>query len=85
MIANGGVNLGIIGDTAHATLGVSYHLGKSQLTATAYSRQLPRDAAGLTEAASAIDLGKLNGSLTELREGKPLDLSPSAGTVGCDA
>lgn len=63
----GGVHLGIVGDQAHGTVGVSYHLGKSQLIPTAYSIQLPRDKAGLTEAASAIDLGKLNGSLLTLR------------------
>jgi hypothetical protein len=65
--ANGGVNLGIVGDTSHVAKGVSYHLGKSQLTLGAYSRQTARDKAGLTEAASAIDLGKLNGSFPQLR------------------
>ena len=64
----GGVNLGIVGDTAHADRGVSYHLGKSQLTATAYSRQTARDKAGLTEAASAIDLGRMDGTLPKLRD-----------------
>jgi hypothetical protein len=66
--AQGGVNLGIVGDTAHAQLGVSYHLGKSQLRSDAYSIQTARDKAGLTEAASAIDLGRLDGSLTQLRK-----------------
>jgi hypothetical protein len=66
--ANGGVNLGIVGDTSHVAKGVSYHLGKSQLTLGAYSRQTARDKAGLTEAASAIDLGKLNGSFRQLRD-----------------
>jgi hypothetical protein len=67
-IAQGGVNLGIVGDTDHLTKGVSYHLGKDQLRADAYSAQTPRDKAGLTNAASAIDLGRLDGSLTQLRE-----------------
>jgi hypothetical protein len=66
-VANGGVNLGIVGDTAHAALGTSYHLGKSQLRLDAYSRQLPRDKAGLSEAASAFDFGKLNGTLVGLQ------------------
>lgn len=57
--AHGGYNLGVVGDTAHQQKGTSYHLGKSQLTLDAYSRILPRDKAGLSEAASAIDLGKL--------------------------
>ncbi len=63
----GGVNLGIVGDTGHAQKGVSYHLGKSQLAAGAYSNRTARDRRGLTEAASAIDLGRLGGSLTKLR------------------
>jgi len=54
--AQGGLSGGIVGDTAHAAKGTSYHLGKSQLRADAYSRQTPRDRAGLSEAASAIDL-----------------------------
>lgn len=66
-VSQGGVNLGIVGDIPHASVGVSYHLGRSQLIPTAYSIQLPRDKAGLTEAASAIDLGKLNGSLKHLQ------------------
>ena len=66
--AHGGVNLGVVGDAGHVGRGVSYHLGADQLTATAYSRVLTRDKQGLTNAASAIDLGKLNGSLTELRK-----------------
>ena len=58
-VSKGGVNLGVVGDTAHQAKGTSYHLGRSQLTATAYSRTTARDRAGLSEAASAIDLGKL--------------------------
>jgi len=63
----GGVNLGVVGDTGHVSRGVSYHLGKSQLTSGAYSIQTARDKAGLTEAASAIDLGRLDGTLGHLR------------------
>lgn len=50
-------NLGIVGDTAHAQRGTSYHLGRDQLTATAYSIQTLRDRNGLTNAASAMDIG----------------------------
>ena len=67
LVSQGAVNLGIIGDTAHQTTGTSYHLGKSQLSATAYSRQLVRDKAGLSEAASAIDIGKVGGSYKSLQ------------------
>jgi hypothetical protein len=66
-ISQKGVNLGIVGDQAHAAKGVSYHLGKSQLLTDAYSIQTARDKAGLTEAAAAIDLGKLDGSYPALR------------------
>lgn len=67
-VANGGVNLGIVGDTRHVATGTSYHLGKDKLSATAYSRQTARDRAGLSDAASAIDLGKLSGSFVELQK-----------------
>ena len=67
LVAHKAVNLGVVGDTAHAAKGTSYHLGKSQLSLTAYSRQTARDKAGLSEAASAIDIGRINGTLTELR------------------
>lgn len=66
-VSKGGVNLGIVGDTRHQRKGRSYHLGKSQLTSDAYSRQTARDRAGLSEAASALDIGKLNGNLGQLR------------------
>jgi hypothetical protein len=66
-VAQHGVNLGIVGDSSHQDKGTSYHLGKDHLTLTAYSRQTPRDRAGLTNAASAIDLGKLKASYGELR------------------
>lgn len=49
--------VGIVGDTAHAQKGTSYHLGKDQLTSTAYSRRTARDKAGLSNAASAEDVG----------------------------
>lgn len=62
-----GVSLGIVGDTDHATRGVSYHLGKDQLAPGAYSATRPRDKRGLTNAASAIDLGRLRGSYVQLR------------------
>jgi len=65
--AHGGVNLGVVGDSAHQSKGVSYHLGADQLLAGAYSAQTARDRAGLTNAASAIDLGRLDGSLVKLR------------------
>lgn len=64
----GGTALGIVGDGDHATLGVSYHLGADQLQPGAYSARLPRDVAGLTDAASAIDLGKLDGKYELLRD-----------------
>lgn len=66
-VAQGGVNLGVVGDTRHRNGGTSYHLGRAALTLDAYSRRTPRDVAGLSEAASAIDLGQLNGSLPKLR------------------
>lgn len=50
--------VGIVGDSAHAAGGTSYHLGKSDLTATAYSRRTARDKAGLSDAASAVDIGE---------------------------
>lgn len=65
-VSQGGVNLGIVGDTAHQAKGVSYHLGKDQLASNAYSIQTARDKAGLSNAASAIDLGRLDDSLTEM-------------------
>lgn len=67
-IAQGGVNLGIVGDTAHQAKGTSYHLGADQLIAGAYSTRTARDKAGLTNGASAMDFGKLNGSYGHLRD-----------------
>jgi hypothetical protein len=51
------VELGITGDPDHAAKGTSYHLGKDQLTDDAYSRRTARDRAGLSNAASALDIG----------------------------
>lgn len=72
-VSQGGAKLGIVGNTAHT---VGYHLGKDRiydgsgpgLGSNDYSVQLPRDKAGLSNAASAIDLGKLKGSITGLRK-----------------
>src|SRR3990167_6928475 len=67
--SQGAVNLGIIGDTAHQTAGTSYHLGQSQLKVGAYSTTSPRDREpALTEAASAIDIGKVGGTLAGLQK-----------------
>lgn len=72
-VAKGGVNLGIVGDEAHQGR-PSYHNGKDVITArgrtreTDYSIRTDRDWAGLTNAASAIDLGRLEGSLPKLYE-----------------
>ena len=65
--AHSGVALGIVGDADHAQVGTSYHLGKDQLKPGAYSATLARDKAGLTNAASAIDLGKLEGNYKDLQ------------------
>lgn len=51
-------DLGIVGDPAHKT---GYHLGKDRTTSRDYSRQLARDIAGLTNAASASDIGNFSG------------------------
>jgi hypothetical protein len=67
-VSEGGVNSGIVGDAPHVLGGTSYHLGLHQLLPSAYSRQLARDKAGLTDAASAIDLGRLDGSLGNLQK-----------------
>jgi hypothetical protein len=68
LVSQGAVNLGVVGDTAHQQKGVSYHLGADQLLAGAYSAKLPRDVAGLTNAASAIDIGKVAGALAGLQD-----------------
>lgn len=67
--AQGGVNLGIVGDARHL---VGYHLGRDRIFGPNgrgwedYSVKLARDKAGLSDGAAAIDLGRLNGSLPEL-------------------
>lgn len=69
--AQGGVYLGIVGDTRHTK---GYHLGKDRIFDGSgpgigwddYSVKTSRDKAGLTNAASAMDIGKLNGTYTAL-------------------
>lgn len=69
--AHGGAFLGIVGNAVHTA---GYHLGKDRIYSSTglgdrdYSVQLSRDKAGLTNAAAAIDLGKLNGSYKQLRK-----------------
>lgn len=71
--AQGGVPLGVVGNKAHTK---GYHLGRDRiydgsgpgLGDADYSVQLRRDKAGLSDAASAIDLGRLDGTLGNLRE-----------------
>ena len=65
---HGGRNLGIVGDTKHKQRGTSYHLGSSDLIDGAYSTKLKRDRKGLTNPASALDLGKLNKRIGKLRK-----------------
>ena len=68
-VANGGEHLGIVGGPRHTS---GYHLGRNRIFRTGgqgdrdYSIQLPRDRPFLTNAASAIDLGRLDGELTNL-------------------
>ena len=75
----GGVPLGIVGNQKHCS---GYHLGRDRIYSACackpdgtcepgqfgndYSVQHKRDKAGLTDAASAIDLGKLGGTLAGL-------------------
>lgn len=67
LVAHDAVNLGIVGDASHVATGTSYHLGKDRLVAGAYSAVQARDVAGLSNAASAIDVGRINGTLTGLQ------------------
>ena len=68
----GGRMLGIVGNTAHT---VGYHLGRDRIYDAGgpglgdqdYSVQRPRDKEGLTNAASAIDLGRIDGELRKLQ------------------
>lgn len=51
--------VGIVGDTAHVDSGDSYHLGLPDQRKTGYSvTESPRDAAGLSPYASALDVGE---------------------------
>lgn len=62
----GGINSGIVGG---ATVIRGYHVGKDRIrSSTDYSIQTARDKRGLTNAASALDLGRLDGSLHNLQE-----------------
>lgn len=67
----GGVNLGIVGDVNHT---IGYHLGRDRIYGPMgqgdddYSVQHRRDKAGLTNAAAAIDLGKLGFSYDRLQD-----------------
>jgi hypothetical protein len=54
-------SVGIVGDTAHAKTGTSYHLGKSNLRADSYSIvESSRDRKGLDDAAAALDIGNFS-------------------------
>ena len=70
-VANGGEHLGIVGGPRHFS---GYHLGRDRIFSSTgqggndYSIQHHRDAGFLTNAASAIDLGRLNGTLKGLQE-----------------
>jgi len=51
--------VGIVGDTAHVRQGDSYHLGLPEQTRDGYSvRESARDRAGLSDLASAVDVGE---------------------------
>jgi hypothetical protein len=79
-VAHGGVNLGSVGNQKHC---YGYHLGRDRIFSNCacrpdgscvpgggakdYSVQTARDKAGLSSAASAIDLGRLGGNLTNLQ------------------
>lgn len=79
--SQGGVNLGVVGNQRHCA---GYHLGKDRIYgscacrpdgvcepgngANDYSVKTARDRAGLTNYASAIDLGKLDGTLANLQD-----------------
>ena len=78
-VAHGGVNSGIVGNLVHCN---GYHLGKDRIFGACackpsgkcvpgrrgddYSVQTARDKAGLSNAASAMDLGRLEKSLPKL-------------------
>lgn len=55
------LSMGIVGDDSHAASGTSYHLGKDALLSTAYSIvESSRDRNGLSNAASALDIGNFS-------------------------
>lgn len=64
-VRQGGTNLGVVGNAAHTS---GYHLGKDRIVLPDYSVSLARDKIGFSNAASAIDLGRLDGSLANLRK-----------------
>lgn len=60
--------VGIVGGPSHVLQGTSYHLGRDQLKANRdpYSARNPRDRAGLSNAASALDIDDDLDELAEL-------------------
>src|SRR5690554_6459684 len=52
------VQVGIVGDSSHT---YGYHLGKDRLPPNDYSARTARDRAGLSNAASALDIGDFGG------------------------
>lgn len=56
LVGKGFINSGIVGDADHVGGGTSYHLGRDDLRAGAYSILTSRDRAGLSYAASALDI-----------------------------
>ena len=67
LVSKGAVNLGVVGDAKHARKGSGYHPGRDQLAPDAYTARTVRDKAGLSEAASAIDIGRVGGTIEGLR------------------
>jgi hypothetical protein len=60
--------VGIVGDTAHAEGGSSYHLGKAQLRSDSYTiTESSRDRNGLTNAASGMDIGEFTATVAGKR------------------
>jgi hypothetical protein len=56
--------VGIVGDTAHADGGSSYHLGKAQLRPDSYTiTESVRDRNGLSNAASGMDVGEFTATV----------------------
>jgi Glycosyl hydrolases family 25 len=62
------LSMGIVGDDSHAKTGTSYHLGRDALKADAYSIvESARDKNGLTNNASALDVGYFTSGSNTLR------------------